>query len=66
MCPSDDIFSRPMMVVIVCNISDRVFVLQGVCQKLAESKNVATCRLPLEENVDMKTRKVLAVNHGRY
>ena len=42
------------------------YILQGVCQKLAENKNVKTYRLPLEENIDIKTRRVLTVNHGKF
>lgn len=36
---------------------------KGYCHQLAEKQQIKTARLPLSENVDMKTRRVLTVNH---
>uniref|UniRef100_H2ZFZ0 tRNA methyltransferase 10 homolog A n=1 Tax=Ciona savignyi TaxID=51511 RepID=H2ZFZ0_CIOSA len=36
---------------------------KGLCQKLCVEKGIATARLPLGENINIKTRKVLTVNH---
>jgi len=36
---------------------------KGYCHQLAEKQQLRTARLPLSENVDMKTRRVLTVNH---
>lgn len=36
---------------------------KGLTQKLATEKGLQTARLPMEDHVDMKTRKVLTVNH---
>nr|CAB3267255.1 tRNA methyltransferase 10 homolog A-like [Phallusia mammillata] len=36
---------------------------KGLCQRLADENGIVTARLPLEENIDIKTRRVLTVNH---
>ncbi|XP_026689830.2 tRNA methyltransferase 10 homolog A-like [Ciona intestinalis] len=36
---------------------------KGLCHKLCTEKGIPTARLPLDENIDIKTRKVLTVNH---
>ncbi|CAG5117108.1 unnamed protein product, partial [Candidula unifasciata] len=36
---------------------------KGLCHKIAEERGIAHAQLPIAEYLDMKTRKVLAVNH---
>ncbi|XP_052263281.1 tRNA methyltransferase 10 homolog A-like isoform X2 [Dreissena polymorpha] len=36
---------------------------KGLCHKLAEEKGYAHAQLPIGDYIDMKTRKVLAINH---
>ncbi|KAK4036376.1 hypothetical protein OUZ56_028435 [Daphnia magna] len=36
---------------------------KGLCHKLAEEKGLSHGRLPISENIDMKTRKVLTIDH---
>lgn len=38
--------------------------LQGLCHALAVEKGVSHAQLPISEYLDMKTRKVLTINHG--
>lgn len=40
--------------------------LQGLCHRLAVEKGIAHAQLPISDYIDMKTRKVLAINHGRW
>ncbi|XP_055874957.1 tRNA methyltransferase 10 homolog A-like [Biomphalaria glabrata] len=51
---------------------DKVYVIgglvdhnkhKGLCHKLAVEKGIAHAQLPISEYLDMKTRKVLAINH---
>lgn len=51
---------------------DKVYVIgglvdhnhhKGLCHRLAEEKGLAHAQLPISDYIDMKTRKVLAVNH---
>ncbi|XP_053393225.1 tRNA methyltransferase 10 homolog A-like isoform X2 [Mercenaria mercenaria] len=51
---------------------DKVYVIgglvdhnhhKGLCHKLAEEKGLAHAQLPISDYIDMKTRKVLTVNH---
>ncbi len=37
---------------------------KGLCHKLAVENGVKHGRLPLEHHVDLKTRKVLTIDHG--
>ncbi|KAL3876750.1 hypothetical protein ACJMK2_034546 [Sinanodonta woodiana] len=36
---------------------------KGLCHRLAEEKNIAHAQLPISQFMDLKTRKVLTVNH---
>ena len=36
---------------------------KGLCHQKAEEKGITTARLPIDEYINMKTRKVLTVNH---
>lgn len=38
--------------------------LQGLCHALAVEKGMSHAQLPISEYLDMKTRKVLTINHG--
>ena len=40
--------------------------LQGLCHSLAVEKGVGHAQLPISEYLDMKTRKVLTINHGKF
>ncbi|XP_059140442.1 tRNA methyltransferase 10 homolog A-like [Physella acuta] len=37
--------------------------LKGLCLKIAEEKGIAHAQLPISDYLNMKTRKVLAINH---
>jgi tRNA (guanine9-N1)-methyltransferase len=37
---------------------------KGFCYEKARKLGVAHARLPLSENIDIKTRTVLTINHG--
>lgn len=37
--------------------------LKGICHKKATEQGIRTARLPIDEYMDLKTRKVLTVNH---
>ena len=41
------------------------FHLKGLCHKLAVEKGLNHGRLPIGENIDLKTRKVLTIDHGQ-
>ena len=41
------------------------FATQGLCHRLAVEKGIRHGRLPIGENIDMKTRKVLTIDHGK-
>ena len=36
---------------------------KGLCHKLAQEKEINHARIPIAENIDMKTRKVLTIDH---
>jgi tRNA (guanine9-N1)-methyltransferase len=42
-----------------------MFATQGLCHRLAIEKGLRHGRLPIGENIDMKTRKVLTIDHGK-
>ncbi len=37
---------------------------QGLCHRLAEERGLSHAQLPIGEYIEMKSRKVLTVNHG--
>ncbi|KAK3594385.1 hypothetical protein CHS0354_009678 [Potamilus streckersoni] len=39
---------------------------KGLCHRLAEEKHIAHAQLPISQFMDLKTRKVLTVNHGKF
>ena len=42
-----------------------VYMLQGLCHRLAEEKGLAHAQLPIAQFLQLKSRKVLTINHGR-
>ena len=48
----------------VCHTSRSLFyTISGLCYKLANEAGVSHAQLPLEKYVQMKTRKVLTIDH---
>jgi len=41
------------------------YFLQGLCHSLAVENNVNHARLPISEHIEMKTRQVLTIDHGK-
>lgn len=42
------------------------FYFQGLCHKIAEEQGIRHGQLPLDKYINMKTRKVLTIDHGNY
>jgi tRNA (guanine9-N1)-methyltransferase len=40
--------------------------VQGICHQIAQEKGISHGKLPIEEFLEMKTRKVLTIDHGKY
>lgn len=41
-------------------------MFQGLCYKIAVEQGIRHAQLPLDKYVNMKTRKVLTIDHGIY
>lgn len=39
---------------------------QGASLKAAENLGIAHARLPIDKYINMKTRKILTINHGNF
>jgi hypothetical protein len=53
------------------HLNSRIFsltfcVVQGLCHQIAKEKGISHGQLPIGEFLEMKTRKVLTIDHGKW
>lgn len=41
-------------------------VMQGLCHQIAQDKGISHGQLPIGEFLEMKTRKILTIDHGKW